>query len=157
MPKYGAVRAAGAFRIDVQPIKIPSWKVEQVRPYIANWLRHVGAMGNRYFRKTTATWSSPKPRFKVGDPVTGQKISYDRQGNMSVFIGTKNEKYYRVDKGTEEHEIMASGARSSTPGRSKYVKTFDPDGNPTGTKLAGSIQTETPPELNWRGVGALRV
>ena len=78
-------------------IKPSRLKIDALRLTLLNEMRKAGTAIKQDFEKTTATWSK-KPRFEV-------QISL--VGGPTVLVGTDDEIYGYVDRGTEPHEIWA--------------------------------------------------
>ena len=85
-------------------IKPKKLKVDQFRLKILNALRAEGRDVTKEYEKTTASWRK-KPKFET-------MVGLGRPpGGASVFVGTDDEIYGYVDKGTRPHVIRPRRAR----------------------------------------------
>jgi len=101
-------------QIIVQAIPLADWQIEQIRPYLLDWLGKLGAAGNRLYRKTVASWTSPKPRFKVEKAtLRGTRAA----ARLSVYFGTHSSRYKAVDQGVKAFAYDMPGAFMDETGK----------------------------------------
>jgi len=94
------------FGVQVKAIQLAEWQVDKMRPYLFDWLKKKGARGNRLYRKTTSTWRSPKPRFKVHKAsAKGPRTLAD----LYVIFGTDSPLYAIIDRGVPAFSYKVPG------------------------------------------------